>query len=277
MVRMSKCTARQEKQLKLTPLAFAALLALSSSIAIGAVPGDIYLGSVVGLAPNGGISTNVPGAATFTFNYRNNDPSKAAIVNGFEISGTGGISWIGTYGPDPTFPTSNFDLGWFVDPHSWDGTGADTIGFGGIIFLGDGLPPGFDGPAVVLTIDANGATEGDTICIDSAYYPNSGTWMWGFYGDGSDVPPSWDGPHCYEVVNSTCCYSRGDINHDSELEPDIADLIYLVTFMFQDGPEPPCMAETDINGDGSEAPDIADLIHLVSYLFHEGPAPVQCP
>ncbi len=76
---------------------------------------------------------------------------------------------------------------------------------------------------------------------------------------------------------SGCCVIRGDINHDGELEPDIADLIYLVTFMFQDGPEPPCMAETDINGDGSEAPDIADLIHLVSYMFQEGPPLVPCP
>ena len=74
-----------------------------------------------------------------------------------------------------------------------------------------------------------------------------------------------------------CCNNRADINHDGQPNPDIADLIYMVTFMFQEGPPPPCMEEADINGDGSESPDIADLIYLVTYMFQEGPAPVPCP
>ncbi len=86
-----------------------------------------------------------------------------------------------------------------------------------------------------------------------------------------------------------CCQSRGDINHDGQEQPDIADLIYMVTYMFQEGPEPPCdeprspecpehyFAETDVNGDGSCSPDIADLIYLVTYMFQEGPPLVPCP
>jgi len=57
----------------------------------------------------------------------------------------------------------------------------------------------------------------------------------------------------------------------------IADLVYLVAFMFQEGPEPPCMDAADIDGDGSEVPNIADLVHLVTYMFQGGPAPVACP
>ncbi len=85
-----------------------------------------------------------------------------------------------------------------------------------------------------------------------------------------------------------CCIYRADINHDGQPDPDIADLIYMVTYMFQEGPEPPCdepgtgdctehyYAETDVNGDGSCSPDIADLIYLVTYMFQEGPAPIPC-
>jgi parallel beta-helix repeat protein len=74
----------------------------------------------------------------------------------------------------------------------------------------------------------------------------------------------------------SCCQGlAGDIDGAGD-EPDLIDLIYLVTFMFQDGSEPPCMAETDINGDGSLAPDITDLIRLVDYMFQGGPPPASC-
>ncbi len=86
-----------------------------------------------------------------------------------------------------------------------------------------------------------------------------------------------DGDGLGDACDPSCCVMVGNINHDEAEQPDIADLIYMVTYMFQDGPEPPCMAETDINGDSSESPDIADLIYLVGHMFQDGPAPVPCP
>ena len=74
---------------------------------------------------------------------------------------------------------------------------------------------------------------------------------------------------------SVCCDIRADINHNGA-GPDIADLVYLVNYMFQTGPQPPCFEEADINGDGSDTPDIADLVYLVTYMFQGGPAPVPC-
>ncbi len=62
----------------------------------------------------------------------------------------------------------------------------------------------------------------------------------------------------------------GDADNDG-VGPNIADLIYLVGFMFQDGPEPPFMASVDVNGNGI-GPDIEDLIYLVTFMFQEGPA-----
>ncbi|MBD3331295.1 hypothetical protein GF356_00475 [candidate division GN15 bacterium] len=72
----------------------------------------------------------------------------------------------------------------------------------------------------------------------------------------------------------SCCNIVGDINHNGA-GPDIADLVYLVAFMFGNGPPPPCLEEADINGDGS-GPDVADLVHLVVYMFQGGPPPAPC-
>jgi hypothetical protein len=98
--------------------------------------------------------------------------------------------------------------------------------------------------------------------------------MWSVGWQDHAVIPSWDGPHCFTIYN--CCQIRGDIDNSGS-DPDIADLIYMVTYMFQDGPAPACMAATDINGDEQAEPDIADLIHLVNYMFQDGPDLVPCP
>jgi hypothetical protein len=47
--------------------------------------------------------------------------------------------------------------------------------------------------------------------------------------------------------------------------------------MFQAGPQPPCLNSADINGDDGDVPDISDLVYLVTYMFQSGPAPVPCP
>ena len=70
------------------------------------------------------------------------------------------------------------------------------------------------------------------------------------------------------VVSYTC----GDVDGDGD-GPDIEDLTFLVTYMFNQGPEPPVMAATDIDGNNL-GPDVADLIYLVSYMFAGGPDPV---
>ena len=62
----------------------------------------------------------------------------------------------------------------------------------------------------------------------------------------------------------------GDID-DSGSGPDIADLIYLVDYMFGDGPQPPVPAMASV--DGVPGIEISDLVYLVDYMFNVGPAP----
>ncbi|MDH3889844.1 MAG: PKD domain-containing protein [candidate division Zixibacteria bacterium] len=63
----------------------------------------------------------------------------------------------------------------------------------------------------------------------------------------------------------------GDVD-GSGFGPFIDDLVYMVDYMFNQGPPPPIMANADVDGSGSL--DIADLVYLVDYMFNAGPAPV---
>lgn len=75
--------------------------------------------------------------------------------------------------------------------------------------------------------------------------------------------------------NIESAYLCGDINGNGA-GPDIADLVYLVDYMFQGGPAPvpnEYVADVDMSGEVN----IADLVYLVSYMFQGGPAPCSSP
>ena len=67
---------------------------------------------------------------------------------------------------------------------------------------------------------------------------------------------------------STFC---GDVNLDDKI--DIADLTYLVGYLFQAGPFPmPYLCVGDVNNDSRV--NIADLTFIVAYLFSGGQMPL---
>ncbi len=75
--------------------------------------------------------------------------------------------------------------------------------------------------------------------------------------------------YSFEIIMSYIC---GDADGNGSI--DIGDLVFMVAFMFSDGPPPAVLASIDIDGSGSI--DIADLVALVDYMFGipTGPAPV---
>jgi len=81
----------------------------------------------------------------------------------------------------------------------------------------------------------------------------------------------------FVITSGECCIPpiRGNVNYDPGDNVNIADLTYLVAYLFGGGPPPPCFEEGDVNGDG--AINIADLTYLVAYLFRGGPPPAPCP
>jgi len=67
--------------------------------------------------------------------------------------------------------------------------------------------------------------------------------------------------------------SRGDANNDKSLT--MADIIYLVNFLFKFGPIPvPVVEMGDANCDGVVT--VADVVYLNAYLFKGGPKPALC-
>ncbi len=80
------------------------------------------------------------------------------------------------------------------------------------------------------------------------------------------------------LVEAPCCLIRADLDRSGGESPiDISDLVYLVDYMFQSGPEPVCMDDANIDGSGDDLIDIGDLVYLVGFMFLGGPEPVPCP
>ncbi|HOP07781.1 MAG TPA: hypothetical protein PLF13_10880 [candidate division Zixibacteria bacterium] len=73
-------------------------------------------------------------------------------------------------------------------------------------------------------------------------------------------------------TNTVTYFWRGDVVINRAI--DISDLVFLVSYMFQQGNSPEIMLSADINCSYA-GPDISDLVRLVSYMFQQGD-PLGC-
>ena len=67
-------------------------------------------------------------------------------------------------------------------------------------------------------------------------------------------------------------YVCGDANGNGDV--NVADAVYIISYIFRDGPAPVPPAAGNANGDAQV--NVADAVYLISYIFRSGPAPV-CP
>ena len=84
----------------------------------------------------------------------------------------------------------------------------------------------------------------------------------------SSNPNKTDTQELYILVTEVQ-YIRGDANHD--LVVDVGDVIYIVNYLYANGPEPLPLESADVNCDGIV--NISDVVYLVNYLFKGGPPP----
>ncbi len=110
--------------------------------------------------------------------------------------------------------------------------------------------------------------------------------------DGDGVPDPLD--NCPDTANpdqadadtngigdACCCVDRGNVDDSAGTggSVTVADLTYLVSFLFLGGQLPPCPEQGNTDGrfDSGGPIDVADLTYLVSYLFLGGEPPPPCP
>ncbi len=132
-------------------------------------------------------------------------------------------------------------------------------------------------PVLILVIDAGSEDCMDYEILDwkeagpcdtaalSMYAPAGVYWLW--------VAPSvFEGYPCgVEYVAEIKCRVCGDCTEDGVV--DIADVIYLISYLFIHGPAPDPIQAGDVNVDG--AVEIADVMYLINYLFIDGPPPCE--
>jgi hypothetical protein len=61
----------------------------------------------------------------------------------------------------------------------------------------------------------------------------------------------------------------GDVNGDGKIDP--GDAVFLLNYLFRDGPAPQPLAAGDVNGDCEVT--AGDVMYMINYLFRDGPRP----
>lgn len=163
---------------------------------------NVYVDSIVGL-PRG--TAVVPSGIPLAFRMGMHNDAATCVngfTNGFRIYSPTGATWTETTGDwTGVIDNSDFDLIFGINRYSCNGSNADTIGFYGSVMSNTcGMPAGFDEITHTITIGPIPSYHaGGHICIDSAWFPPSGTWLWA----PSFPITTWSGPHCYDICDNT--------------------------------------------------------------------------
>jgi hypothetical protein len=131
-----------------------------------------------------------------------------------------------------------------------------------------------------LQDEATGAGSSNLQDFCALRYPATGTadYQVVFFAFSFEaIPQSGDDPNNAKTVMGKImdwfgiskALSRGDVNGDGEI--DIADVVFLLNYLFLDGPEPTPLEVGDADSSGEV--DIADVVFLLNYLFINGPSP----
>lgn len=276
MKRLSICVLSVLLSLLTVPVVYA------SSVTLDHILGQPSYGSVC-------TGTNI----IFKFRLNNDTESPiGGLKNGFRVYSPNGATWSNTTGEWLVDCGVWFDLACGVQPYGVTGSGADTIGFVGAKMMGSGVPAGTDTLAFMIAIGPIADIDGGrTICIDSTYFPPSGSWMWDYSG-GVSIPPEWGGPYCNTIYILPCVDHDGDgvyggcDNCCAVYNPDQADsdwdgvgdacegMMVPVRDVTDDCcPQYCCDIRGDIDHNGSLTIDIADLVYFVDYMFNSGATP----
>jgi hypothetical protein len=91
----------------------------------------------------------------------------------------------------------------------------------------------------------------------------------------SDDDYTYDGEGFYiddvKVGPKTSAPLPGDVNEDQVV--DLADIIFLINYLYRSGPAPDPPERGDVTQDGEV--DLGDIVYLINYLYRSGPPPLS--
>lgn len=92
---------------------------------------------------------------------------------------------------------------------------------------------------------------------------------------GSNSPSDEDSNPLASQWQLACGNANGSPSYNYGI--NIGDAVYLINYLYHDGPPPVPWCSGDVNGDGEVDDD--DIDYLIDYIFYSGPAPVGncCP
>ncbi len=134
----------------------------------------------------------------------------------------------------------------------------------GFALLGDPVPPD-TGYETLLRFGV------DVLCVsDRLSDRNVAFYVFPGVGNYLSDPQGDLVPFRYHPGELSLCWSvPGDASNDSLA--DIADVVFLLNYLFKEGPGPCVPEAADANGDGMI--DVRDIIYMLNYLFKGGPPP----
>ena len=103
-----------------------------------------------------------------------------------------------------------------------------------------------------------------TICLDSCFWPPTNRLVFS-RSDPVTYVPRTNLPYCFSMSYP----GLGDSNADGIV--DIGDVVYLIGYLYRNGPAPTPTEVGDANCDGIV--DIGDVVRLIGSLFKGGPPP----
>lgn len=171
-----------------------------------------------------------------------------------------------------------------IDPERWILRSVSSTSYGMNIITTD-LPPDSQFYAYAETLVVKGGTAPYTWAVESGSLPD-GLKLDSLTGEISGVPVAADSfdftvkvtdsgaPEItdtqeFYIKISETPFMHGDANHDFVV--DGGDVIYIINYLYRDGPEPLPWEAGDVDCDGVVGP--GDVVYLINYLFRNGPPP----
>jgi hypothetical protein len=188
-----------------------------------------------------------------------NDELLSGLALSFELVGTSSLEWDGQVESIWTDRMAQaFDLRIFHE--NSNGVNPDTFQL--YAFQGDrSLPAGRD----ALCCPSFTPLSAGTANFALVGWVNGGESMLVTEDHAAVLPALYGG----EIV--VLAYLAGDANHDGTI--GVADVIFLLNYLFRHGPAPNPLEAGDANCQG--AVDFGDVVYLLNYLFRGGPPPCE--